>query len=378
MQSASAPPAVPVSVARATQESVAFDLKVVGTVEASSAVQVKSQVAGELLRVHFAEGENVAKGALLFEIDSRPYRDALRQAEAALARDTAQLRQAEAVLARDRAQAKNAESEADRYNQLMQAGVISRSQHEQVRTSAEVSRESVRAAEASIESNRAAIQSDVAAIDKAKLDISYCQIPAPIAGRTGNLLVNAGNLVRASGDSPLVVIHQVSPIFVSFSVPEQYLAAVRRIGGRGHLEVRVASQDEPERSVTGRVTVIDNTVDRTTGTIRLKATLANSDSYLWPGQFVNVVLTLGAPQAAIVVPAEAIQVGQQGSFIYVVKADGTVEPRVITAGRTLERRVVIESGIAPGDMVVTDGQLRLFPGARIRAVDAGKLEGIKL
>jgi multidrug efflux system membrane fusion protein len=367
-----------VSLARATEESVGFEVRVVGTVEPSSAVQVKSQVAGELMRVHFTEGQNVEKGALLFEIDSRPYREALRQAEAALARDMAQLRQAEAVLARDRAQAKNAESEAERYTQLMQAGVISRSQHDQARTSADVSRESARAAEASIESNRAAIQSDQAAIDKAKLDISYCAVHAPIAGRTGNLLLNAGNLVRANGDSPLVVIHQVTPIFVSFSVPEQHLATVRRIGAGGKLPVRIASQDQAERAATGHVTVIDNIVDRATGTIRLKATLNNADGFLWPGQFVNVTLALGAPRAATVVPAEALQVGQQGSFIYVVKSDGTVEPRIVTPGRSIERRVVIERGISPGETVVVDGQLRLFPGARVRSVDAGKLEGLTL
>ena len=202
VQSTSGPPAVPVSVSSATQESVPFDLRVIGNVEASATVQVKSQVAGQLDSVHFAEGQNIAKGALLFEIDSRPFREALRQAEAAVARDRALLRQAEATLARESAQSKNADAEAGRYGELRKAGVISKAQHDQVRTSADVSRESVRAAQAGIESTRAALDSDLAAVDRAKLDFNYAQIRSPISGRAGNLLVHAGNLVKAN-DVPL-------------------------------------------------------------------------------------------------------------------------------------------------------------------------------
>ena len=218
VQSTSGPPPVPVSVSNATQEAVPFEVRVVGNVEASSVVQVKSQVAGPLDKVHFTEGQNVAKGDLLFEIDSRPFREALRQAEAAANRDRAQLQQSEATLARESAQAKNAEAEANRYDELAKAGVISKSQHDQVATSASVSREAVRAAQAGIASSKAALESDLAAIDRAKLDLSYCQILSPISGRTGNLLVHAGNLVKAN-DVPLVVINQVAPIFVTFSVP---------------------------------------------------------------------------------------------------------------------------------------------------------------
>ncbi|HEY1339096.1 MAG TPA: biotin/lipoyl-binding protein, partial [Bryobacteraceae bacterium] len=208
------PPAVPVSVARATQESVPTELRVVGTVDASSIVQVKSQIAGELLRVAFTEGQNVAKGDLLFGIDPRPYEDALRQAEAAVVRDRAQINQSEAALARDRAQAEFAQTDAQRYEQLQRAGVVSRSQYDQAKTSADVSRESARATQAAIESARAALEADLAAVARAKLDLGYCEIRSPLSGRTGNLLVHAGNLVKAN-DVPLVVIHQVAPIFVN-------------------------------------------------------------------------------------------------------------------------------------------------------------------
>jgi multidrug efflux system membrane fusion protein len=372
VQSTGGPPPVPVSVAVATQEIVSVELQVIGTTEPSAAVQVRSQVAGQLLKVNFSEGQSVRQGDLLFEIDSRPFRETLRQAEAALARDNAQLRHAEATLARDIAQSKNADADAARYDELAKAGVISKAQHDQVRTAADMYRESVRAAQAAIESARAAIQADEAAIARAKLDISYCNIHAPISGRTGNLLVHAGNLVKAN-DTVLVAIHQIVPIFVNFSVAEQHLSAIRKSNAAGPLPVRVSPQDQEGATAQGRLSVVDNTVDPATGTIRLKATMPNSEGLLWPGQFVNVVLTLGTQHNATVVPAEAVQAGQEGQFLYVVKPDKTVEPRNVSIGRTLERKIVIDSGVSPGETVVTDGQLRLFPGARIQAVELDKV-----
>jgi multidrug efflux system membrane fusion protein len=368
---AAGPPIVPVSVAKAVQESVPTELRVVGTVDASSVVQVKSQVAGQLERVAFTEGQNVNKGDLLFVIDRRPFQEALRQAEAAVGRDKAMIAQAEAVLARDSAQAKFAETDAARYAELSKAGVVSKSQYDQSRTTAEVSREAAKATQASIESARAALESDMAAVANAKLNLSYCDIHAPIAGRTGNLLVHQGNLVKVN-DTPMVVIHQVAPVFVNFAVPEQHLASVRRLSAARRLAVKVHANDNPEREVVGTLSLIDNAVDTNTGTIKLKATFDNQDRALWPGQFVTVVLTLET-QSATVVPAEAVQNGQQGQFVYVVKPDSKVEIRPVKAGRAFGKKMVIDEGVAAGDTVVTDGHLRLFPGAQIKAVDPGQL-----
>jgi multidrug efflux system membrane fusion protein len=227
-----------------------------------------------------------------------------------------------------------------------------------------------------LESAKAALESDVAMVATAKLNLSYCKIVAPLSGRTGNLLVHPGNLVKVN-DVPLVVIHQVAPIFVNFNVPEQHLAAIRRLGANRKLMVRVFPQDSPERGSTGTLSVIDNTVDTATGTIHLKATFENSDSVLWPGQFVTAVLTLDTISGATVVPTEAVQAGQQGQYMYVIKPNNTVEMRVVKVGRSVGKRTVIEQGIAPGENVVTDGHLRLFPGAQVTLVDAGKTEAGK-
>ena len=356
-------PPVPAATAQAVQERVPIQIRTVGTAEAFSTVEVKSQVAGPLLNVNFTEGTNVTDGQLLFEIDPRPFREALRQAEATLAKDQAQIRVAEANLARSQAQLKNTKADAVRFEQLSKEGISTRQQEEQIRTTAEVAEHSVHADEATIESNRAALEADRAAVEQAKLNLTYTQIRAPISGRVGNLLLHPGNLVKANGDSTLVVINQVRPIFVSFGVPERYLAVISQQQSRRSLRVE-ASSDKDGMPATGKLNVIDNTVDPNTGTIRLKAAFDNTEGRLWPGQFVNVVLTLDT-QTGVVIPSEAIQAGQQGSFVYVVKADQSVEPRPVTIGQTASGKVVVEKGVAVGETIVTDGQSRLFPGAKI-------------
>jgi multidrug efflux system membrane fusion protein len=371
------PPATPVSVAPVVRERVPLEIRAVGNVDPFTTVQVKSQIAGELTGVRFTEGGDINKGDLLFEIDPRPYQDALEQAQAAVARDQAQLQQYQANLGRDQAQAKNAEADAERYRQLFKLGIAARNQSEQVWTTADVQREATRADEAAIASGRATLESDRAAVEKAKLDLSFCTIRSPISGRAGNLLVHAGNLVKVN-DVPLVVINQIEPVFVSFGVPEHNLAKVRAAtsGGR-KLLVEVSPPNANGKSETGRLTVIDNAVDPATGTIKLKATCDNHARLLWPGQFVNVALRVEETEETLA-PAEAVQAGQQGQFVYVVKPNHTVELRVVQVGQAVGGKVIVEKGVAPGETVVTDGQLRLFPGAPVTEVPAGKIDSQKL
>jgi len=370
---AGGPPVVPVVVAKATRESVPTELRVIGTVEASAIVQVKSQIAGELVSVNFTEGQTVKQGDLMFRIDPRPYQDALQQAQAALERDRAQIAQSQAQLARDKAQADYADAEATRQAELSKGGLTPKSTLDQAQSTAASARATERATQASIDTAKAALASDEAAVSTARLNLSYCDIHAPLSGRTGNLLVHAGNLVKVN-DVPLVVIHKVSPIFVNFNVPEQHLGAIRRLSAGHRLQVQAISQDDAGKIANGYLSVIDNTVDTTTGTIHLKATFENADGMLWPGQFVTSVLKLDTIQDATVVPSEAVQSGQQGQYVYAVNPNNSVEIRKVSAGRTFGSKTIIDSGVQPGDTVVTDGQLRLFPGATVKPVDAGKLD----
>lgn len=331
------PPGVPVRVAEVVREAVPVRLAAIGTVESPAAVSVRSRVGGAILRVHFREGEEVKKGQLLFEIDPQPYRVALAQAEAALERD--------------RVRARNLEQDAARYADLVQKDYVTREQYEQLRTEAEAA--------------RATVAAEQAAVDDAKLRLGYCQIRAPITGRTGGVLLDAGNLVKADDEKPLVVLHQLEPIDVRFTVPQQYLAQVRRRAGEGTLETTAEIPDSGAPPVRGELSFIDNAVDMATGTIALKATFANHDRVLWPGQFVRVALDLAIEENAVVAPAEAVQTGQQGDYVFVVKDDASVESRPVEVARTAEGRAVIRQGLEPGETVVTDGQLRLVPGARV-------------
>jgi membrane fusion protein, multidrug efflux system len=367
-------PPTPVTVAQAQARDIPIQIRQIGSVEPVAVIAVKAQISGELNQVFFKEGQEIKKGDQLFEIDPRPYQQALDQAQAALQKDIALVAQAEANLARDKAQAANAKQQAKRYDQLATEGVISKDQNDTYQTTSQVSDEAVRADLAAINSAQASVVSDRSAIETAKLNLSYCYIRSPIDGRAGSLLLQAGNLVKANDTTALVNINQLQPVYVTFSAPEQLLPEIRRYNAQHTLTVRGTGVANGAVTATGQLSFIDNTVDSTTGTIKLKATFPNDDHALWPGQFITVVMTLRTLDHATVVPSEAIQSGQKGQFAFVVKPDQTVETRQVTVGQTIDNQIVVESGISPGETVVTDGQLRLFPGARIRIAPAAKAD----
>lgn len=356
---------VPVSVTNVVQKDVPLDLQVIGNVEAYSTITVKTQVTGQLTKVSFQEGDYVKKGDLLFTIDTRPYEADLNQAEANLARDEAQLNQAQANLSRDMSQEQYLEAQAARFARLFQEGIISKDQAEQQRASAGAIAQVVNADRAAIKSAEAAVTAGRAAVANSKVRLSYTTIRSPIDGRTGNLAVKEGNLVTANM-SDLITINQVQPIYVTFSVPESNLPAIKRYMIDSKLPVMSAPQDGSSAPEIGELTFVDNTVDPTTGTIKLKGTFANTDRKLWPGQFVRVTLRMATQSNALLVPNQAVQAGQDGSFVYVVKQDRTVEARPVTPGSRVNEDIVINRGLQPGETVVTEGHLRLAPGMRIQ------------
>lgn len=355
---------VSVTVGSVIQKDVPLQLRAIGTVEAYSVVTIKSQVGGELNRVYFTEGQDVTKGDLLFTIDPRPYEAALKEAEAKLEKDLAQVKQAKANLARDTALAENARVELRRYESLIEKGVVARQQYDKFRTDAEALDATVRADRAAVENAEATVLADKAAAENTKVQLGYCFIRSPIDGRTGSLIVQQGNIVKAN-DVNLVVINQITPIYVTFSVPEEYLPEIMRYMAGEKLKVEATLPNDERRPDQGILTFVDNAVDTATGTIRLKGTFKNKGKRLWPGQFVNVVLTLTTTPNAIVVPSQAIQAGQEGQYVFVVKPDQTVESRPVVVERTLNDETIVQKGLNPGETVVTDGQIRLRPGVKV-------------
>ena len=337
--------AVPVLVVTAVQKSVPLQLRAVGNVEPYTTVSVKSQVTGVLQKAHFKEGQDVKEGQLLFTIDPRPLETALKQAEANLARDSAQL--------------KNFREQVKRYAELVEKQYVSREQYDQIKTNADAA-ESV-------------VDSDKAAVENAKVQLSYCYIYSPINGRVGALLVYEGNLVRVNDGAPLVVINQVNPINVTFAVPEVNLADLRRHMAKGQLQVDASFAPEEARPEHGKLEFVDNAVDRPTGTVKLKAVFSNSERRLWPGQFVNVALTLATEAGVVVIPSEAVQVGQDGQHVFVVKEDRRVEVRPVTIGRTNEGEAIITKGLVAGEQVVREGQFLLGAGSRVEIKDPTKV-----
>ncbi len=329
-------PAVPVTVGKVVEKTVPVTFRAIGHVEPIATVAVKARIGGELQKVWFNEGQDVRAGATLFTIDPRQYDAALRQAEAQIAKDQALLTKADA--------------DVQRYAQLVKQDFVTKQDYDQVVATAE--------------SLKATVASDKANVDNAKLQLSYCTITSPLEGRTGNLMVKVGNLVKADDTSPLVTINQMRPIFVTFSVPAQLLPQIARHNGN-RIKVVATIPQSAGPGEEGVLTFVDNAVDTATSTILLKATFANADERLWPGQFVDVVVTLGDEPNRIVAPAPAVQTSQQGQYVFVVKGDGTVELRPVTVERMNEAEAVIEKGLSAGETVVTDGQLRLVPGAKV-------------
>jgi len=329
--------AAPVTVAKAGRKTVPIDLTAIGSAEAYTTVSIKAQVNAVLQAVYIKEGEFVHKGDLLFTLDARPF-------EAALA-------QAQANLARDKAQATLNEVQARRYAELYKAGVAPKEQLDQMQANADA--------------QQAAVKADEAAVESAQLQLDYCKIYAPVDGRTGALQVYPGNIVKQNDVPILIVINQVTPIYLDFSVPEQYLGPVQNFMSKGRLAVDATPYGDT-RSEQGYLTFVDNTVDATTGTIKLKATFPNADRRLWPGQFSTVMLRMAEDENVIVVPAQAVQTGQHGDFVFVVKPDSSAEQRAVKVARTVGADTIISSGIEPGETVVTDGQLRLVPGIKVQ------------
>jgi multidrug efflux system membrane fusion protein len=336
-QAATGPPAVPITAAVAVRKPMPLETTVIGTVEAFSTVAVRAQITGELTSVNFKQGDDVQAGQELFTLDRRPLEAALQQATANLARDTAQAANAKAIV--------------ERYEALVERGIVSREQRDTARSSV-----------AALEGTLAA---DRAAIENARVQLQYATIRAPISGRTGALMVNAGNLVRANDQAPLVTINQVTPIYVSFAFPEPLLPDLRRYMAQGTLRVEARPASGTGPVAVGNITFVDNSVDQTTGTIKVKGTFSNQDRWLWPGQYVNVVVRLTTESQAIVVPTIAVQNGPEGFYVFLVKSDQTVEMRPVTVARQAGTETVIKDGVAAGDTVVTDGHLRLVPGSKV-------------
>jgi len=330
------PRTVPVVAENADQKDVPLQIRTIGNAEAYSSVQIKALVGGEVEGVYFQEGQDVKKGDLLFKIDARPYIAALKQAEGSLARDAAQ--------------ARNAEEQAKRYAILVEKDYVSRDQYEQLRANADAL--------------AAAVEADKANVENARLQLEYCTIKSPLNGRAGSVLVNAGNVIKAN-DIPLTMINQIAPIYVTFSIPEQNLADVKKHSALRDLHIEAIIPGDEKRPAQGALTFIDNAVNTATGTIKLKGTFENRDRRLWPGQFMDVVMTLTTEPNRVLVPSQAVQAGQQGPYVYVVKNDMIAELRVVKPGRTYQNWTIIEQGVSAGEKVVTDGQLRLTPGSRV-------------
>ena len=355
----------PVRAASVVLQDIPLEIRAIGNVEAYSSVAIKSRVAGQLIRVHVRDGGDVQKGQLLFEIDPLPFEEQLRQAEANLARNRAMEKQADAGIVRSRAQARQAQAQAERYAKLLKEGITSSEQADQFRSAAEATEAGLNADVSALESARAAIRADEARVSEAKLHLNYTKIHAPISGRAGAVLITEGNLVKENDTTALVNLLQVTPVYVSFAVPEKWLEQVRNRMRVRRLQVLALGEGSEAPPESGILDFIDNTVDSTTGTIRMKATFSNRKLTLWPGQFANVTMTLDLERNAVTIPVQAVQSRQQGQYVWIVKRDMTAELRPVEVARTHGETAVTLNGVQAGESVITEGQLRVTPGATL-------------
>ena len=361
---------IPVITAKAELADFPVTIRIPAVVEPHTTVVVKSEVLGELHRVLVREGQSVRRGDVLFEIEPEPYAAALAQAKAQLARDTAQIQQMQANFQRDKLQAQSAQTQSDRYKQLETEGIVSREQYEQLRTGAEMAAQSLAADQASLEVATAAAAADRAAVERAAVDLGHCTIRSPIDGVAGYLAVQQGNLVKGNADTPLVTINEIAPAVVSFPVPDRYLSEVRQRLALGPLPLRVYAPGGGSELSAGSVSLLDNSVDNSTGTIRLKGIVPNRDHRLWPSQSVEAILTLKTERHVVIVPRDAVQQSERGPFLFVVTKDQIADLRPISIGSEGDGKVVAARGVEPGADVVIDGQLRLRPGTKVKVTSA--------
>ncbi len=342
-------PAAPVVVASVEQRDIPVQIHAIGNVEAYQTVFIRSQVNGQIEKIFFKEGDDVHKGQLLFQLDKRPFQ--------------ADLGKAIGQMKHDQAQAENSRLQAERYSELEKTGVASHEQADQMRAQAKA--------------DASAVEADKAAADAARVQLLYTDITAPIDARAGALMINLGNLVKANDTPYLVQLNQIAPIYVTFSVPEAHLDQVRRYFASVPLKVLAYPKGQSDNAAVGRLTFIDNGVDTTTGTVKLKGTFQNKDRRLWPGEFVDVALELSTQKGAIVVPTKAIQVGQQGEYVYVVRSDSTAESRAVKTSGTYQNLTLISEGLQVGECVIVDGQLRVAPNAKVtvQSTQAGTSPG---
>ncbi|MCU1291373.1 MAG: efflux transporter periplasmic adaptor subunit [Bryobacterales bacterium] len=364
---------VPVRAVSAVSSDVPLEVNAVGNVEAVASVEVKSRVAGQVLRVNFGEGQDIKAGQLLFEIDGEPLRRQIAELEANIAKDEAQEKQFRANVIRDEAQLKQVRTAADRAVSLAKDGIFSKEQTEQSVATADTAQAALDADRAAVEGALAASKADHARLEGTKLQLSYTQITAPISGRAGAISIKAGNLVK-DNDATLVTILQMSPIYVSFGVPEQFLPQVRQYNGERRLQVEASAADQ--RSEIGKLEFIDSSVDAATGTIKLKAVFPNRGRQLWPGQFVNVKARLNLEHGRIVVPSRTLQTGPQGKYVWVMNpSDHSVAMRPVDVLRLYQgpknlEEAVVGKGLSAGEMVISEGQMRLMPGAKVRLLQS--------